>query len=917
LREVAREFTELRVEANAVAEGPVEAEAPRALTTFHERLLAEELTMRSADSRERLANALAEAKVDLNPHQLEAACFALDSLSRNGCMLADEVGLGKTIEAGLVIAQLLTENKSRILILAPATLRAQWNSELRDKFDLDSVLVDGRTVRATGNCFDQPFPVICSHPFAANKAAMLAEIPWDLVVIDEAHRLRNAYRQGHKTGQALRAALNGRPKLLLTATPLQNDLMELFGLMSLLDEQILGPEHAFRSRYQVDPEVGGLPEDAVLELKERLAPAVQRTLRRQVREYVRYTNRRSIVEDFTPLPEEQDLYDKVSEYLRRSEAAAIEPGKKTLLTLVYRKLLASSTYAIAPTLRRLADNLDKRLQAVKLGQQALALFEPEEARQYAEESEEWVDDPCRPPSPKALESELWELRQYAQLADRIKINAKGEALKRALDRTFTVMRAHGWPEKALIFTESRRTQEYLFNLLSEHGYQGKISLLSGEGASTPEARRTLVEDFRDRTQILICTEAGAEGLNLQFCNLVVNYDLPWNPQRVEQRIGRCHRYGQQRDVLVINFLNRANAADARLYELLEKKLNLFDGVFGASDEILGALESGVDFERRVLEIYQSCRKPEEINEAFDKLRQDLEQRISSRLTEARSVLLERFDGEVRRRLRMAGAQAKEALARRQQGARALTGSVLGNRAAGRLQVAKAAYQVRDRASGEAVSYLQLDASALPARLARLAGSEGWWFVYKFEMGGIKPEERMVHLVLVLGKDGKGYRALPLADGEHFVKLVGREEKRRQPAPVSVSLSQEQALLQAKEEILRVAERRNALELDLARERADRYAEDCLMESREAVERARQTWLEARKAVGHEEDLSARVQLRAQAERLERDYRKRLASLRNEEEKRYAAKERAIADLGNKAKVTEKRSLVASAYFWLS
>ncbi len=129
--------------------------------------------------------------------------------------------------------------------------------------------------------------------------------------------------------------------------------MELFGLMSLLDEQILGPEHAFRSRYQVDPEVGGLQEDAVTELKERLAPVVQRTLRRQVREYVRYTNRRSIVEDFAPSPEEQDLYEKVSEYLRRSEAAAIEPGKKTLLTLCYRKLLASSTYAIAPTLRRL------------------------------------------------------------------------------------------------------------------------------------------------------------------------------------------------------------------------------------------------------------------------------------------------------------------------------------------------------------------------------------------------------------------------------------------------------------------------------------------------------------------------------------------------------------------------------------
>ncbi|WP_263452007.1 SNF2-related protein [Hyalangium gracile] len=892
-----------------------EGEPGRPLTPFHERLLSEELTLRSADSHQRMANALSEAKVDLNPHQVEAAAFALDSLSRGGCMLADEVGLGKTIEAGLTIGQLMAEGKTRILILAPATLRAQWNSELKEKFDLESVLVDGRTVRATGNCFDQPFPVICSHPFAANKAALVAEIPWDVVVIDEAHRLRNVHKQGHKTGQALRAALQGRPKLLLTATPLQNDLMELFGLMSLLDEQILGPEHAFRSRYQVDPECGGLKEDAVAELKERLAPVVQRTLRRQVREYVRYTNRRSIVEDFAPSAEEQDLYEKVSEYLRRSEAAAIEPGKKTLLTLCYRKLLASSTYAIAPTLRRLADNLEKRLEAAKLGAQAMALFEPEEARQYAEEGEEWSDDPAKPTSLRTLQNEVWELKQYADLADSIKVNAKGEALKRALDRTFTVMRAHQWPEKALIFTESKRTQQYLFNLLSDNGYRGKISLLSGDVAATPEERRALVDDFRNRSQILICTEAGAEGLNLQFCNLVVNYDLPWNPQRVEQRIGRCHRYGQQRDVLVINFLNRQNAADARLFELLEKKLNLFDGVFGASDEILGALESGVDFERRVLDIYQSCRHPDEINAAFDKLRSDMEQRISTRMTEMRSVVLERFDGDVRRRLKLASEQTKEVLARRQQEARALTGSVLGNRASGRLQVAKAAYAVRDR-THDAISYLQLDAAGLPSRLARLAGSEGWWFVYKFELSGIKPEEKLVHLVLVREKDG-GFRALPLSDGAHFVKLSAKVEKRRQTESVSVSLMQEQALLAAKDELIRAAERRNAWELDRARERADRYAEDCLLESREAVEKAREQWVEARKAVMAAEEAADRIKARAHADRMEREYRKKLASLRNEEEKRYAAKDRQIADLTQKAKVAEKRSLIASAYFWLS
>ncbi|HVG59161.1 MAG TPA: ATP-dependent helicase, partial [Hyalangium sp.] len=343
--------------------------------------------------------------------------------------------------------------------------------------------------------------------------------------------------------------------------------------------------------------------------------------------------------------------------------------------------------------------------------------------------------------------------------------------------------------------------------------------------------------------------------------------------------------------------------------------NLFDGVFGASDEILGALESGVDFERRVLDIYQSCRHPDEINAAFDKLRADMEQRISSRMTEMRSVVLERFDGDVRRRLKLAGEQTKEVLARRQQEARALTGSVLGNRASGRLQVAKAAYAVRDR-THDAITYLQLDAAGLPSRLARLAGSEGWWFVYKFELTGLKPEEKLVHLVLVRDKDG-GFRALPVADGAHFVKLAARVEKRRQPEAVSVSLLQEQALLAAKDELLRAAERRNARELDRTRDRADRYAEDCLLESREAVEDAREQWAEARKAVLSCEEPAERVKARAHADRLERDYRKKLASLRNEEEKRYAAKDRQITDLVQKAKVTEKRSLIASAYFWLS
>ncbi len=824
-------------------ETPAAAEIPA--TRFHARVMAEEKSLKSGDSSTRVARALVDAKVDLNPHQVEAAVFALESLPRGGCVLADEVGLGKTIEAGIVMAQLKAEGRSKMLVLTPATLRMQWQAELLSKLDLEAVVVDGRTGGA--NPFESSSVVIASIPFAAARPELLRWIEWDLVIIDEAHRLRNAHRPGNKTGKALRTALAGRPKLLLTATPLQNELSELFGLMSLLDEQILGPHEAFEARFP-----GELSDEAAGELKERLGGVVQRTLRRQVREYVRFTNRRSIVEDFSPSPEEQSLYEDVSEYLRRKDTAAIDPEKRTLLTLVYRKLLASSSHAIAPTLEKLADGLEKKIQ-----------YLPQELAEFAEEEESWRDAGVRATrTAKELELEVKELKSYAERARALTGNAKGDALKRALDRVFTVARAHQWPDKAVVFTESRRTQEYLLKLLQP---TYKVAVLSGD-ASTPEARAALVQDFRDRAQVLLSTEAGAEGLNLQFCNLVVNYDLPWNPQRVEQRIGRCHRYGQARDVLVLNFLNRSNAADARLYELLEKKLGLFDGVFGASDEILGALESGVDFERRVLDIYQSCRSPTEIDAAFTALQSDMGKSIDRRMTETRSLLLERFDGEVRKKLKLREETVKARLAR--------------SKAVAKLQPQPL----------EGVVKLQLTAPAY-------AGKTGWWFVYRFEAGGA---DSLVHVVLL--QEGEGWRTLSLADSEALMKAPAIEGAVMPPA-VSVAAAQETALNAARDEVQRRHEKKVAVDVDDARERADRFAEDCLVAPRRKVEAARSEWEEARRAKD-----------RVAIERTERAYRKALSTLRAEEDQRYQEKDRALAALMQRSKVTVGRTLIASACF---
>ena len=242
---------------------------------------------------------------------------------------------------------------------------------------------------------------------------------------------------------------------------------------------------------------------------------------------------------------------------------------------------------------------------------------------------------------EGIRSEIKDLKVIHSLALGIAENTKGECLLHALKIAFEEKRKNGQPEKALIFTESNRTQQYLKQLLEANGYAGRIVLITGSntdpeskeiysawkeryagtsritGSLTADKRQALVDYFRDEAQIMIATEAASEGINLQFCSLLVNFDLPWNPQRVEQRIGRCHRYGQKNDVVVVNFINKANRADQRVYELLDQKYNLFKGVFGSSDEVLGSTMDGIDFEHRVLGIYQTCRTTEEIDAAFD------------------------------------------------------------------------------------------------------------------------------------------------------------------------------------------------------------------------------------------------------------------------------------------------------------
>ena len=853
-------------------------------TPYQSQYLAALLTLKGpSSSLETLTRSLAGARVDLNPHQIDAALFAVRSPLSRGVLLADEVGLGKTIEAGLVLSQRWAERRRRILLILPATLRTQWAAELEEKFFLPSIVLEGRTwkklVKAGhDNPFDHPDRIVlCSYHFAANKGEHLARLPWDLVVIDEAHRLRNVYKPNNKLAKRLQEALGATPKLLLTATPLQNSLMELYGLVSFIDPHVFGDVASFREQFVHTT----AEQQRNQTLRRRLQPVCQRTLRRQVQAYIRFTERVPLTWEFLPTDEEHELYEEVSAYLQREALVALPTGQRMLMTMVLRKLLASSTFAIAGTLRTLL----RRLEGMPGAEDALA----DDYEGLDEVRDEWgegddgvgVDGSI---DPALLRDEVQALRGYLELAEGIAHNAKGGALLSALSAAFDKAESLGAARKAVVFTESRRTQDYLFRLLEDAGYEGRVVLINGSnsdprsrellqawrvrhegedvvtGSRAVDMKTAVVEAFRGTSDdpgatILVATEAAAEGVNLQFCSLVVNYDLPWNPQRIEQRIGRCHRYGQKHDVVVVNFLNKRNAADQRVYELLAQKFHLFDGVFGASDGVLGALESGVDIERRIAEVYQTCRSPDEIGRAFDALQATLDEEIADRMAQTRQAVLDHFDQDVQARLGVHRVRAEELIDGRARRLLALArielaGTAVFDDQRPRFQVrgptgrpttycldwkqAEAqgevffrlehplAQQLVERALGRDLEprHLTFDYAALGTPVAVLAdrrGQSGWLALSRLTVRSAEEEE---HLLLAAVTDGG-----ELLDGrwcDRLLQVPAQEAAGADveaPAPLSEALDDQQAT------ILAGAEARNAAWFDEEVDKLDRWSDD--------------------------------------------------------------------------------------------
>ena len=722
---------------------------------------------------------------------------------------------------------------------------------------------------------------------------------------------------------------------MLTATPLQNSLLELYGLSTLIDEHLFGDLNSFRSQY-------ASAGSSISDLRQRLSGFCKRSLRNQVTEYIRYTERRPITRPFTPSDDEHALYEAVSGFLQRGDSYALPERQRHLTALILRKLLASSSPAIAATLDKLRIRLET-LRDEKLQNDTEfteGLIEAEELEDdlldeiLADPVEAEAENVPRTIDRRKLREEIDILQRLTNWARGIGTDTKTKTLLTALDIGFAQMATTGAARKALVFTESRRTQDYLKDFLESNGYGGKVVLFNGinggtessaiyerwvaknrdngraSGSRAVDVRTALIEHFRDEGSILLATEAAAEGVNLQFCSLVINYDLPWNPQRIEQRIGRCHRYGQKHDVVVINFLNERNDADRRVLELLGEKFSLFNGVFGASDEVLGTIESGVDFEKRILAIYQQCRTPEEIDAAFRTLQAEMDESIRMRMDDTRRTLFEHFDEDVHQRLRLQLDDAKAQLDRFGQRFWSLTRFMLGDRAQfddaalafdlkrpPRPEIATGRYHLISKSSPKAAqeaddggeergqflyrlshplgehvvenaktlvtpaAHITFDVSQHPARIhaiEALRGKSGFLTLTRLVIESYEREEYL----LFSGFDAAGASL----DQETMEKLFGCAG--RMEGDASIPLAEQQRLSaesarHAKATVSRSLEQNN-VHFNAAREKLEKWADDMVLSAEKALadtkEQIKALRRQARQAVTLEEQHGIQQQL---------------------------------------------------------
>jgi SNF2 family DNA or RNA helicase len=502
------------------------------------------------------------------PYQTETAEAVLRRL-RGRAILGDEVGLGKTIEAGLILKEYMLRGMARrVLILTPPALVGQWQEELEQKFGLHFITNDAPAFRSTPErAWADNEQVIASLTMARREphSQAIRAVPYDLVIVDEAHHLKNRASQGWRFVNDLKA----RHLLLLTATPVQNNLEELYNLVTLLQPGQLKTSRDFRREF-IDSGDPRLPKNR-LRLRDLLADVMIRNTRAGV--HLNLPRRQAVTISIHPSPAEKEFYQAVSAFVRHywpHEGA----GHGSLSRMALQTLLmeaGSSPFSTIPTLLKMAEA----------------------------------------PGLPALTQQR--LRELAAAGRDIADSAKALALLKLMQS-----RPKRADDKVIIFTKYRETLRYLDILLRQAGYEPAVY----HGELSQEEKDACIAAFEARLPILLCTEAAGEGRNLQFCHTMVNYDLPWNPMRIEQRVGRIHRIGQGHEVTIYN-LSAEGTIEAQLLDLLDKKINMFEMVIGEMDMILGNLADERDFEGIVTDVWVQAESDEDVRARMDELAQAL------------------------------------------------------------------------------------------------------------------------------------------------------------------------------------------------------------------------------------------------------------------------------------------------------
>jgi SNF2 family DNA or RNA helicase len=490
-------------------------------------------------------------RIEILPHQVNAAIRVLTKMNTRA-ILGDEVGLGKTIEAGIVMKELVARGLAeRVLVLTPASLVDQWKGEMENKFNEHFIKHDDPGFRG----FDAHDRIISS----IDTAKLDKHVPdiisqdWDLVIVDEAHYLKNRSTQRYR----LMETLFTRYLLMLTATPMQNTLKELFNLIHLVRPGLLGSEQHFQKSFMGDTQGRKLLN--ARDLQKLLKEVMIRNRRSETG--LKFPDRRVETHRITATQEEYDLHRHLERFIREHYT-----GQIALPLITLQREVASSTEALVDTLHNMAEG-----DLIELG--------------------------------KPFE-------ELVAHAERVQGNSKAD---------FVVDLIRRMDDKAIIYTQFRRTQDRILEGLRAAG----VDAVPFHGSLNAQQKKAALAQFRGPAQALVCTDSGSEGLNLQFAHVLINYDLPWNPMRVEQRIGRVHRIGQERDVVILNMALRDTIEDYVL-EVLYEKIRLFEVAIGEMDLILSNMTTAESLESMILQVIAGAKDHKEVKSQLEKVSREVE-----------------------------------------------------------------------------------------------------------------------------------------------------------------------------------------------------------------------------------------------------------------------------------------------------